>query len=70
MADPKASTQHLRLVTSCEVPGIHGGALLVVVSDQEDHDCVIVRVGGASIRVRTKLLKLAVDHASETAPKW
>ena len=71
MADPKP-TQILRLVTSCEVPGVHkdGDALLIVVSDQDDPDCVVVRVGGTSIRVRTKLLKLAVDHAAETVPKW
>lgn len=81
MADPKASTQHLRILTSCDVPGVHRDGDdnprdpdqndgLSVGSDPYDPDCVVLTIGSAWVRVRPKLLKLAIDHAAETAPKW
>jgi hypothetical protein len=78
MSDSKATQ---RLVTTCGVPGVHRAGDdnprdpdqndgLTVDSDPSDPDCVTVRIGNAWVRVRAKLLKLAADHASETAPKW
>lgn len=70
-----------RITASCAVPGAHQPGddnprdpeqfdEIEVRSDPDDVSAVRVCIESRWVRVSARLLKLAVDHASETAPKW